>query len=76
MLATLVLQFKCWKDTGDFTKISLDTFVSLLQKARPVELKLFNMDCLVVSHISIFVRKALRLGRSGRGVGGLSLMTF
>ena len=27
-------------------KIYVDTFVSLLQKALPVELKLFNMDCL------------------------------
>ena len=43
--------FSFWKDTGDVTKISLDTFVSLLHKALPVELKLFNMDC--VKNISI-----------------------
>ena len=38
--------FSFRKDTGDVTKISTDTFVSLLQKALLVELKLFNMDCL------------------------------
>ena len=38
--------FSFWKDAGDVTKISLDTFVSLLQKPLPVELRLFNMDCL------------------------------
>ena len=38
--------FSLWKDTGDVTKIPLNKFVSLLQKALPVELKLFNMDCL------------------------------
>ena len=38
--------FSFRKDTGDVTKISTDTFVTLLQKALLVELKLFNMDCL------------------------------
>ena len=38
--------FSFWKNICDATKISLDAFVSLLQKAIPVELKLFNMECL------------------------------
>ena len=38
--------FSFGKGTGDATKMSLEAFVSLLQKVLPVELKLFNMECL------------------------------
>ena len=48
MLVTLVMQFKCFHSEKTLVMLRkyLDTFVSLLQKALLVELKLFNMDCL------------------------------
>ena len=50
MLATLVLQFKCFH--FEKTLVMLRKYLLILQKALPVELKLFNMDCLKIIPIT------------------------